>query len=132
MKSEKNTNRIILNKIKDAGLAKEFTDFHKKCNESVPDKPAQMLISLIAPSINRKAFRLKEKHKGKKEWLIMLLAYILIVPFSFVMTFDYMVNGWDGMIINTLFIVALLSFLLLACIPLLKRFSENKNIKGDL
>ena len=128
MKNKSRISKIIPSEADNTGLAKEFMDFNEKCDKAVPEISAKMFISLITPRINKKAVKLKEKRKKKKEWQVMLLAYILIVPFVLILAFDYVVNGWEGMITCTIIVIALLSLLLLACIPLLKKYIEdNKN-----
>jgi uncharacterized membrane protein YcjF (UPF0283 family) len=127
MARRKDANSIIETEITDSRLAREFVELSRELDETVPDKPAKILISSVTPRINRKASELKERYKRKREFIAMLLAYILAVPFILMQVLDYVVNGWDGMLFCTMFAIAVFSVLLLACIPLLIKFSGKQN-----
>jgi hypothetical protein len=81
MARRKDANSIIETEITDSRLAREFVELSRELDETVPDKPAKILISSVTPRINRKASELKERYKRKREFIAMLLAYILAVPF---------------------------------------------------
>ena len=87
---------------------------------------ADKFVRVVQPHIIRKCALLKERHRKKKDVLIMLSAYLLFLATMPFAVFHYIVNGLNGTALHALLVIAGICGAVLVCIPFFLEFAAKK------